>query len=66
MDSRSTRTSEVRVTIFKNTLLYLFVADGLKTCPESDITLSEGYWILPALAIGNKDAPNTGQRRSDN
>ena len=56
----------MRVTIFKNTLLYLFVADGLKTCPESDITLSEGYWILPALAIGNKDAPNTGQRRSDN
>ena len=56
----------MRVTIFKNTLLYLFVVDGLKTYPESDITLFEGRWILLALARGNKDAPNTGPRKSDN
>ena len=56
----------MRVTIFKNTLLYLFVADGLKICPESDTTLSEERWMLLVLARGNKDAPNTGQRRADN
>ena len=66
MDLRSILTSEVRATIFKNTLLYLFVVDGLKTFPESGITLFEGRWILLALARGNKDAPNTGQRRADN
>ena len=66
MDLRSIRTSEVRVTTFKNTLLYLFVVDGLKIYPESDTTRSEGRWTLLALARGNKDAPNTGQRRVDN
>ena len=66
MDLRSILTSEVRATIFKNTLLYLFVVDGLKTYPESDITLFEGRWILLALVRGNKDAPNTGPRKADN